>query len=159
MILAIDPGTTESAYCSIDDQGRPVHHAKALNSEVLGYLICNASKYDAIVIEMIASYGMRVGAEVFETCTWIGRFEQIIQHESGCYPHRLFRKEVKQHLCHTDKAKDSNIRMALIERFGGIGGRAAAIGTKANPGPLFGVKADVWAALAVALTWQDQHAD
>ncbi len=33
----------------------------------------------------------------------------------------------------------------------------AAIGKKAAPGPLYHVKSHLWAALAVALAWHDQH--
>lgn len=35
------------------------------------------------------------------------------------------------------------------------GGKERAIGKKATPGKLYGVSADVWQALAVALTWAD----
>jgi hypothetical protein len=103
-----------------------------------------------LVIEMIASYGMSVGAEVFETCFYIGRFFQT----SIVPAHRLFRSEIKMHLCGNMRAKDANIRQALIDRFGP--GKDRAVGTKANPGPLYGVKADVWAALALAVTFHDK---
>jgi hypothetical protein len=36
------------------------------------------------------------------------------------------------------------------------GGKAKAIGTKAAKGPLFGLKQDMWSALAVALTAEEQ---
>lgn len=80
---------------------------------------------DELVIEMIASYGMPVGKEVFETCVWIGRFIQVgnIYQKSNSY---IYRKEEKMNLCHSMKAKDSNIRQALIDRFG-------PVGTKGNP--------------------------
>ena len=80
---------------------------------------------DELVIEMIASYGMPVGKEVFETCVWIGRFIQVgnIYQKSNSY---IYRKEEKMNLCHSMKAKDSNIRQALIDRFG-------PVGTKKNP--------------------------
>lgn len=43
----------------------------------LGIYNQNAYKIDKLVIEMIASYGMPVGKEVFETCVWIGRFVEL----------------------------------------------------------------------------------
>jgi hypothetical protein len=81
---------------------------------------------------------MPVGAEVFTTCRWIGRFEERCK-----TPVKLvFRKDVKMHLCGTPRAKDGNIRQSLIDKHG-------IVGTKKNPGPLFGVSSHIWAALAV----------
>ena len=93
---------------------------------------------------------MPVGREVFETVYWIGRFAQAAQPVE----HTLVsRGAVKMHLCGSKRAKDSNIRQALIDRFGG----SAAIGRKADPGPLYGISGDVWSALAVAVTWYDTY--
>ena len=72
-------------------------------------------------------------------------------------PAELTRRAVKLHLCGSARAKDTNIRAALIDRFGGTGGRRAAVGLKASPGPLYGIRSHEWAALAVAVTWHDQH--
>lgn len=66
---------------------------------------------------MIASYGMPVGKEVFDTCVWIGRFIEAFDLE---YEY-VYRKDEKMNLCHSMKAKDSNIRQALIDRFGPVG--------------------------------------
>jgi hypothetical protein len=146
-ILAIDPGPTESAYV-LWDGARPVEFGKVPNGELIARLagdlggICNRA-----AIEMIASYGMAVGREVFETCVWIGRFMEAFGAQR-C--DRLTRNEVKNHICHSSKAKDSNIRQALIDRLG-------APGTKAKPGATYGVSKDVWAACAVAVTWWDRQ--
>jgi hypothetical protein len=80
---------------------------------------------------------------------WIGRFVEAWR---GSYT-LMFRREVKLHLCGQARAKDPNVRQALIDRFGP--GREKAIGTKKQPGPLYGVSADVWSALAVAVTWSE----
>jgi hypothetical protein len=64
---------------------------------------------------------------------------------------RITRGEVKVHVCNSKKAKDANVRQALIDRLG-------KPGTKKAPGPTYGIAGDVWAALAVAVTWWDSRA-
>ena len=81
--------------------------------------------FDKVIIEMIASYGMAVGKEVFDTCVWIGRFKQISESQDIEVEY-IYRKDEKMNICHSMKAKDSNIRQALIDRFG-------EVGTKRNP--------------------------
>jgi hypothetical protein len=149
MIFAIDPGPEESAFvfyadCTLGSFG------KVPNVELLEMI--HKHKFDitdTLVLEMIASYGMPVGSEVFETCVWIGRFSEAW----GPGVDRVYRQQVKLHLCGQARAKDANIRQALIDRFGP--GKERAIGNKKAPGPLYGVTADVWAALAVAVTYAD----
>ena len=112
------------------------------------------SRPDCLAVEMIASYGMAVGASVFETCTWIGRFEEAwAARRCESEMHRVKRHEVKMAVCHDSRAKDANIRQALLDRWGG---KEQAVGTKKRPGPLYGVKKDIWAALAVAVTQGDK---
>jgi hypothetical protein len=159
VILAIDPGTTESAYVATVD-GRMIEHGKLGNDAMLDRL-CELSRLRHVhgraqlVVEMIASYGMPVGREVFETVRWIGRFEERwLTVTCGEAPFAtLYRSTVKLHLCGQTRAKDANVRQALIDRFGP--GKEKAIGTKAKPGPLYGIKADVWQALALAVTFAD----
>jgi len=144
MILAIDPGPTHSAF--VDWNGSEISAMGIPENQVL---VDNINQFtDGIrgnlVIEQVASYGMPVGAEVFETVFWSGRFAQAFRGQF----HRLPRIKIKQHLCHDSRAKDGNIRQALIDRFG-------PPGTKRSPGLLYGVKKDIWAALALAVTWWD----
>jgi hypothetical protein len=105
-----------------------------------------AHQCEKLYIEMVASYGMAVGRTVFETCVWIGRFVEAW----GDNWDFVYRKDVKMHLCGQTRAKDSNIRQAIMDMYGSE--KAIAIGTKAKPGPLHGVSKDVWAALGVAIT-------
>lgn len=155
-ILAIDPGNRESAYVLYDsDTGKPTRFGKVDNGILLECIRNNDYGHDGIVIERVACMGMAVGEEVFETVLWSGRFIEACDRDLRPW-HRVKRHEVKMHLCGNMRAKDPNIRQALIDRFGP--GREAAIGTKKAPGPLYGVSADVWAALAVAVVWSDRHA-
>lgn len=108
-----------------------------------------------LAIEMIASYGMPVGREVFETCLWIGRFIQAWHSPETV--RLVYRRDVKLHLCGTAKAKDANVRQALLDLFPRTGGGATPqIGTKAQPGPLYGVSTHAWPALGVAITARHQ---
>lgn len=145
MILAIDPGNIESAYCLIDSATyKPIEFGKIDNTLMLIKL--KELNYKELVIEMIASYGMAVGASVFETCVWIGRFIQARKCPDFKY---IYRKEEKMNLCYTMKAKDSNIRQALIDRFGDVG-------TKKKQGFFYGFKKDIWSAFAVGCTYLDK---
>ena len=150
MILAIDPGNSESAYALMDKDLRPAEFGKVPNKELLEIVYQNnvLMSVDHFAIEMVASYGMAVGKEIFETVFWTGRFWQ----ETGNIQHRqrIYRKDVKMNICGTMKAKDTNIRQALIDRFG-------PVGTKKNPGWFYGFKADIWSAYAVGVTYYDLY--
>lgn len=155
-MVAVDPGNEHSAFVDFDATGwgpELTRFGKVTNQELREMLIDTRNsfrKQDHLAIEMIASYGMPVGKEVFDTCVWIGRF---IEAWGGPYT-LVYRREVKMYLCGNNTAKDGNIRQALIDRYGG---QKAAIGKKKNPGPLYGISKDVWSALAVAVTWQGTH--
>jgi Holliday junction resolvasome RuvABC endonuclease subunit len=140
-LLAIDPGTTESGSVWFRD-GRLHDSAIMANADLL--TVIRTSRPEEVAIEMIASYGMAVGREVFETCVWIGRLQQVAE-DIGARVTLIYRRDVKLHLCGNPRAKDPNIRQALIDLIG-------PQGTKKAPGPTYGVKSHAWAALGVAAT-------
>ncbi len=153
MILAIDPGTTESGWVTMDGM-RVMGAGVCPNADMLGMIRRAADAPDSpggvetLAIEMIANYGMAVGREVFETCVWVGRMQQTWRDPESV--RMVYRRDVKMHLCGSARAKDANIRAALIDKFGP--GKDVAVGRKPSPGPLYGVKSHAWAALAVAVT-------
>jgi hypothetical protein len=153
MRLAIDPGPERSAWLVLGPAGGARAFAIWSNDQLLEALRDGdrfTSEIAAVAIEKVESFGMAVGAEVFETVWWSGRFAE------AAFPlrvERVTRRAVKLHLCGSARAKDTNIRAALLDRYGP--GKEKAIGTKAHPGPLYGVTADVWSALAVAVTAAD----
>jgi hypothetical protein len=148
MVLAIDPGNEQSAYVVLNDTYKPTEFGILPNEKLINRI--QMAREDYFVIEMVASYGMAVGATVFETVFWIGRFfEKAATFQFGkSMCHRIYRKDEKMCLCHSMKAKDSNIRQALIDRFG-------EVGTKKSPGWFYGFKKDIWAAYAVGVTFLD----
>jgi hypothetical protein len=143
-ILGIDPGTSESAYV-IFDGVKVLEHGYLANAAMKQRLTGN--RYDVLAIEAVAFYGKAVGKEVFETCYWIGRFD------SECEAMLILRREIRLHLCDTTRCGDPQVRAAILDRFGG---RKQAQGNAKSPGPLYGVKAHEWAALAVCIVAYDQ---
>lgn len=149
-IIAIDPGTENSSWVVFD--GKKVLQSGDQSNLLLRAMLWQGCSrqlrlHDAIlVIEKVESFGMAVGKEVFETVFWSGRFAEAWK---GTYA-RIGRKEVKLHLCGSTRAKDSNIRQALIDKLG-------PVGTKKNPGPCYGISKHLWAALAVAVTFAETN--
>ena len=153
-VLAIDPGPAESAFAYIDaTTRRPKHIGKIPNHNLSLHLRSSSGPLHRVAIEMVASYGMPVGREVFETCVWIGRFAEC----SRVPPELVYRRDVKLHHCHSARAKDSNVTQALIDRFA-PGQPNRGKGTKAEPGWFYGFAGDTWAAYALAVYVADVHA-
>lgn len=138
IVVGIDPGPRESAVVEWDG-GTVVFSADTENDAMQEYL---QARHVTVACEWIESFGMPVGQSIFQTVFAIGGFAQHARL-------RLIpRRDVKLHLCGSPRAKDGNIRQALIDRFG-------PVGTKKSPGPLFGISSHRWAALAVAVTAHD----
>ena len=152
ILLAIDPGNEQSAWVLYDTEAKTPKDSDIVPNHLMLEQI-SRSPITHLAIEMVASYGMPVGRTVFDTCVWIGRF---IEAWRGPFT-RVYRKDVKMHICQSMRAKDSNIRQAIIDLYPASGGGATPqIGTKKAPGPLFGFAKDKWAALSVAITWADR---
>ncbi len=150
MIIAIDPGPEKSAFAIIDYDYRILEAMILPNWQVMQVLEDwpDGKQNEAeLAIEMVTSYGMPVGAEVFETVFWIGQFWQATKGFQART--RIRRLDVKTNLCHDSRAKDGNVIQALKDRFGDKG-------TKANPGWFYGFKADMWQAYAVGVTYLDR---
>ena len=152
MITAIDPGTDQSAIV-IYENGVVLLAEIKPNQELILDLMQNSNEETTLAIEMVACYGMAVGREVFETCVWIGRFAQAYGADKVEY---VYRRDVKLHLCNSARAKDANIRQALLDKFPRTGGgKTPQVGTKKEPGALFGIKSHLWAALSVAVYFNE----
>lgn len=150
LILAIDPGPKKGGVVLWDSEAQAVVSADvAPNTELLD--VVSAVPADVFAFEMIASYGMAVGRDTFETLVWSGRLVQRWTDMPCIAPRpvlRVYRQDAKRCVLRTHKGSDSDVRSALIDRIGHVG-------TRKNPGPLYGVTSHAWAALAVAVTAQD----
>lgn len=157
LIVAIDPGDVESGYVLMDQHTCAiVEKGKVGNDSLLHRLFGWALGGAHVVIEMIASYGMPVGKEVFETCVWIGRFIEAARRGFGVggFVERVTRLTVKLHHCHSTKATDATVRQALVDRFA-CGARNHGKGTKSEPGWFYGFRDDIWQAYAVGVWYSD----
>ena len=162
-ILAIDPGNEYSAYVRYDTETQTVGEKGKVLNEILLASVERTETSDVMAIEMPACYGMAVGRTVFDTCRWVGIFQQAFIRKSYLVYRKAQNKEygidsVCMHICKNNRAKDSNVRQAIIDRYPATGGgKTPQIGTKSQPGPLYGVSKDVWAALAVAITFAETY--
>lgn len=157
-ILAIDPGNIQSGYVIVEHDGKEIRKVldvgKIPNDDMYNVL---CSPYDHLAIEMVAGMGMPVGQEVFDTCFWIGRFWEFARvYSMGHPPQKIYRREEKLYLCGHSQAKDANIRQALVDRYA-PGQPNYGKGTKKDPGFFYGFSADMWAAMAVAVTYFDKY--
>jgi hypothetical protein len=149
MILAVDPGTTESGWvvlesglvrdCGVSPNAHVLERIRTLG----GYVMTGLHRPVTLAIERFEARGMAIGDESIVTVLWTGRFIQAWHQPDEV---RLVKRSaVKLHLCGTNKAKDPNVRQALIDTLG-------PPGTKKAPGATYGVSSHAWAALGVAVT-------
>lgn len=144
-LLAIDPGDKQSAYVLMEGY-KPVDFDILPNAQLLERFYSDGYNLYDLAIEMIANMGMpAVGATLFETAFWIGRYWEA---SDSPLRKKIYRRDEKLNLCGSMRAKDANIKQALIDRFGDVG-------KKKTPGPLYGFKKDIWAAYAVGVTYMD----
>lgn len=163
-IISVDPGPTHSAFVIWDgkeilqmgiwDNKKLMRHLDIDEIDHFFKGIQTFNVNDALIIEKIESMGMAVGASIFETVYWTGIFACTYGLD---FTVRMPRRDVKMHLCGSMRAKDGNIIQALVDRFA-YGEKNKGKGTKKSPGFFYGVKADIWQAFAVAVTFWDQHA-
>lgn len=149
-ILAIDAGTTESGYVIM--QAEPfklLEFGKISNYGLLN--IVKTEDYEKLIFEEFQSFGMPIGESTIKSITWNGRYIQSAL-DRGIEAIPIYRKDEKMTLCGSMKAKDSNIRQALINRYAKHDFKNGK-GTKAKPDTFYGVSKDVWQAIAVGVTY------
>ncbi len=150
-LYAIDPGTEQSALVVLYPDGIVggcILQNNEMRSALLGHVVVSPCH---LVVEQIENMGMPAGKSLFETVFWSGRFVEAWQsHGIEASWSMLPRRQVKLAICGSMRAKDANIRRALLDRYGGD-----AAGKRG--GPLAGIKSHLWAALAVGVAYQEMQ--
>ena len=150
IVLGLDPGPTHCGVVIYDTSPRSACFAwKALTvAEAIHVIEAYAGRAGLVAIERVQSYGV-AGASLLRTAEVGGMLHQCASN-LGLDVVWLYRREVLRGLDVTGKGnRDSLVRQRLIEIHGGD--RASAVGTKKEPGPLYGVASHAWQALAVAV--------
>jgi hypothetical protein len=158
ILIGVDPGTTESGWVRYEPGEMKIMDCGIQsNVGLLDEITYEQDTY--LIVERIACMGMAVGKETFDTVEFIGALlygYYGIPDWAERYKYTVTRHQCKIHHCGTARARDANIQQAIIDRFPPTGGgKVRQIGTKKNPGPLYGVSSHCWNALAVCLTWYD----
>ena len=173
VICGIDPVTEKIGFLLFDEHKVCVTFSSEMMNEVILEIlrgdysfpgIPDACTWSELYIEDIESMGLTVGKSTFVTVKWIGKFEEAYAGRTKRKAVEVSRGDEKITLCgartYLDKTtgkrrgvKDAEIRRAVIDRFPPTGGgKNPQVGTKKEPGPLYGVKGHCWSALAVLIT-------
>lgn len=154
IIASVDPGTCASGFVAMEVPSFKMIALEILDNEVLldRLRVLNRDDFQTLVIERVASYGMAVGESVFQTCFWTGR---MIEAWHPGETELITRIQIKNTLCHSSKAKDSNVNQAVRDVMSAHFGipEKCLKGTKKSPGPLYGIKSHMWSALAAGIAW------
>ena len=116
LVIAIDPGPVKSGWIEADN-GKLITWSHSYNNKLLDTLRNGGYGDGALVIEDVSHYGpdITVGKDVFETCKWMGRFDEAYLGNAEF----INRPDIKLHLLGLRRGTDSEIRQALIDKYGG----------------------------------------
>ena len=154
IILALDVGTEQSGYCLMNSETyAPLEFGKIDNCQLLERIVM-MGLYDVLVYEEFQSYGMPVGKSTITSITWNGRFIQAAWDRKIPFV-PIYRVEEKINLCGTTKAKDANLRQAMIDRFAKFDFKNGK-GTKDNRDWFYGFSKDAWSAAIIGVTFIDR---
>lgn len=153
LILAIDPGPENSSVVLWDALAERVVEGgdQESNAGIAERLRNRPPDAGVLVIERpVVLGGKAPTAALLETARWAGVFE-------GCWAgivDRITFQRVRTHIARAACGEPA-VREAIISRFAPSGFGLQGKGTKANPGPFYGVAGHMWSAVAVAVAWWD----
>lgn len=156
IVLGIDPGTSADGCGMVvyDRTARRVVWCANLGAEEALWQARRAGTplsaeplelVDRAVVERVSATG-RAGNDVIRAAELAGEFFEAVR---GVGRARLRRRDVLTALHISGGSRDAQVRAYCIDAHGGT--RAEAIGRKASPGPLYGVKSHAWQALGLVL--------
>lgn len=159
MILAIDPGPTKSGWVYIearDGTERVIAHGHEANVAVREKIreLADDGGLTAVVIEDCRLRGQRAGYDLEFTLKWIGRFHEVVFRWCGFEAVVMPRSRVCYILTGDESCGDAGVRINLLDRYGP--GKVKAVGFKASPGPLYGLRVHEYAALALAIAYVER---
>ena len=129
--LGLDPGTTKTGWCLFCPKTETVMAGGHSDNELILMMLSMLRDGDEVVMESFAAQGMPLGESSLQTVRWEGRFIQ----KCDKYLNQITRRDVKVLICNSARAKDANIRQALVDMFA-YGHGNHGYGTKAEPSPL-----------------------
>lgn len=154
IVIAIDPGPETSGYVEASFRGTTLLNIRIAASEHPNAEILQSLRFRPgelrnpnviVACEWIANMGMPAGESLFTTARYVGRFEQAAK-AAGITDDRfllLKRTDIKLAICGSARAKDANVRQALLDLY--------PKGRKRDPGLTYRVGGHAWQALAVAV--------
>ena len=152
-LLSIDPGTTESGWALMDTATEAIIDKGVTdNLELLSRIQSGGLGAGHLALEIIEPRGMPIGNSTILTVFWTGRFAEAF---SGNFT-LVHRRNVKLFLTGSVRSKDSNVNTVIGDRYHPLGMKLAK-GTKKQPGPLYGCKSHIFAAIAVGLFWLSEN--
>ena len=157
IVLGLDPGSAESALVEWDTIRKRIGYRAKLDNRLVPAALADRADCNVLVQESTTGYMLPasrgapfIPQQVLDTVEWSGYFRRVWADELGGTFARIDRRRVKLALLGRVAGTDAHVRAAMLELVG-------PQGTKKAPGPTFGMRADLWAALAVAYVWHQNH--
>lgn len=152
-IIGIDPGPTHSGVVVYDPSARVVRwaHSSVANSELRAAL--REWLADSVVLLERTSPGRMASGDLVRTSEQVGRIAEGLAGWTGVVLVPRSWVLTCLHVAGGRGSRDAKVRARCIELHGGTA--RAAIGAKANPGPLYGVTGHAWQALGLVLAHID----
>jgi len=157
IVLGIDPGPETHGAVVYDTEERCAVWAEGriTRAALRDVLAHDLDKITAVVIERPAAMGPMGAGKVghmLDTAWAAGELAAMCR-GLGFPVRTMTRREVLRGLgvLSGSGSSDARVRAACIADHGGS--KAAAVGRKAKPGPLYGVSSHAWQALGLVLAW------